>query len=555
MVVILVAWCLLTLLQQGGQLPPPPIPSQLHFSKDALGWLDGGFWPRLTAIAVVVGFGHSILAVSGEESLAQVYREIERPKVRNLQRAGMVIFLYSLFFMGLVSFFAVIIIPDDVRPRFFDNLISGLARNLVGPLPLRLLFQALVVIVGFLILAGAANTAIVGSNGGLNRVSGDGVLTDWFRKPHPRFGTTYRLINLVVMLQLLTIVLSRGDVYLLGEAYAFGVVWSFAFNALAVLILRYKQPHAPREWRVPLNARIGGTEVPFGLIGIAVVLFSCAVVNLFTKEVATMAGVAFTGAFFVMFVVSERIVTRWRAGARGSLDQFQLTSEQEIPPDALGCRPGSVLVPVRDYNTLTHLDWVLGQPEAEGRDVVVLMVRLLSHGHGATGLGQDQIFSDYEQTLFTRVVAIAERHGRTVMLLVAPGSNVFDALAQAARQLRAGMIVVGESEVMSPDTQSHLLGEAWDRLGQDAAASTRFVVLGKTGQVRRFPLGAHASDLSPADIDRIHEMRIVAVKDVGPSIHPRDVVAAALDEFERALHGEGRQDALERLRRRSASPP
>ena len=40
----------------------------------------------------------------------------------------------------------------------------------------------------------------------LNRVSEDGVLTDWFRKPHRRFGTTYRLINLIVLLQIVTIV-------------------------------------------------------------------------------------------------------------------------------------------------------------------------------------------------------------------------------------------------------------------------------------------------------------------------------------------------------------
>ena len=45
--------------------------------------------------------------MSGEESLAQVYREIEQPKVKNLERTGLVIFLYSLIFTSLVSFFAV----------------------------------------------------------------------------------------------------------------------------------------------------------------------------------------------------------------------------------------------------------------------------------------------------------------------------------------------------------------------------------------------------------------------------------------------------------------
>jgi amino acid transporter len=403
MVVILIVWCALTILDRGGSLPPAPVPSNLRFSDESLGWLKGTIWPTFTAVAIFVGFGHSILAMSGEESLAQVYREIERPKVQNLQRAGMVIFIYSIVFTAMVSFFAAAIIPDSVRPRFYDNLISGLAMHLVGPLSLRLLFQAFVVVVGFLILAGAANTAIVGSNGVLNRVAEDGVLSEWFRKPHNRFGTTYRLINLIVILQIATILLSRGNVFVLGEAYAFGVIWSFAFNAVSVLMLRYKRPDAPRPWRVPLNPRVGGRELPVGLIAIAAVLFACAVVNLFTKQVATIAGIGFTLGFFLLFLFSERIAVRQRAKGSALLDQFQLDTSKEVSVESLDCRPGGVLVPVRDYNTLNQLDWVLGQPESEDRDVVVLTVRVLGSGqHGTPGLDREQIFSEYEQHLFTR---------------------------------------------------------------------------------------------------------------------------------------------------------
>src|SRR5439155_24298791 len=128
------------------------------------------------------------------------------------------------------------------RPQYFDNMISGIGMNLASPMTLKLLFQAFIVIVGFLMLAGAVNTAIIGSNGVLNRVSEDGVLAAWFRAPHKRFGTSYRIINLIVILQLATIVGSRGNVYTLGEAYAFGVVWSFALKVLAVLTLRVKDP-------------------------------------------------------------------------------------------------------------------------------------------------------------------------------------------------------------------------------------------------------------------------------------------------------------------------
>ncbi|HET6959614.1 MAG TPA: APC family permease, partial [Vicinamibacterales bacterium] len=416
MVVALIAWCTLTLVQRGGSLPPLPVHGQIAFSEDAVGWLKGTVWPTFTAVAILVGFGHSILAMSGEESLAQVYREIEVPKVKNLQRAGMVIFVYSLVFTGLVSFFAVAIIPDAVRPQYYDNLISGLAMHVVGPVSLRLVFQTVVVVVGFLMLAGAVNTAIVGSNGVLNRVSEDGVLTEWFRRPHRRFGTTYRLINMIAVLQIVTILISRGNVILLGEAYAFGVVWSFAFNALAVLVLRYKRPDIERGWKVPLNVQIGGRELPVGVLLIAISLFTAAIVNLFTKETATISGLLFTGAFFTVFMVSERITARRKVGVSGKLDQFQLTPEPEVGIESLRSRPGAVLVPVRDYNTLAQLDWVVGHTPPE-RDVVVLTIRLLRGPDGAShDLEADELFTDYEQTLFTRVVAIAERHGRGVKL-------------------------------------------------------------------------------------------------------------------------------------------
>jgi amino acid transporter len=60
----------------------------------------------------------------------------------------------------------------------------------VGPPILNLALHLFVVVVGVLILSGAVNTSLIGANGVLNRVAEDGVLLDWFRKPHSRFGTT-----------------------------------------------------------------------------------------------------------------------------------------------------------------------------------------------------------------------------------------------------------------------------------------------------------------------------------------------------------------------------
>ncbi|MGH9562108.1 MAG: APC family permease, partial [Terracidiphilus sp.] len=127
-VVALIGWCGYTLWIRGGHLPPAPIPRNIEMSKHTLGWLAGYPWVRnIGVMAVLIGLGHSVLAMSGAETLAQVYREIEHPKLPNLKKTVFVIFIYSMVFTSLVSFFAVMIIPDSVRPRYFEDLIGGLA--------------------------------------------------------------------------------------------------------------------------------------------------------------------------------------------------------------------------------------------------------------------------------------------------------------------------------------------------------------------------------------------------------------------------------------------
>src|SRR5579871_1768818 len=152
MVVILILWCTFTVFKIGIHWPPNPLhPGVIPLNKESLGWLDGTWFSKLTLVIMFVGFGHSVLAMSGEETLAQVNREIEHPKLKNLEKTGLVIFIYSLLFTSLVSFFAYMIIPDAVRPNFFANLIGGIAMYLVGPMPLKLLFHGFVVLVGVLI--------------------------------------------------------------------------------------------------------------------------------------------------------------------------------------------------------------------------------------------------------------------------------------------------------------------------------------------------------------------------------------------------------------------
>lgn len=547
MVVVLILWCTFTIFKQGGQWPPAPVPSNLRFKEESLGWLHGF---QLTGlVAILIAFGHSILAMSGEESLAQVNREIEHPKLKNLQKAGFVIFLFSVMFTGLVLFFAVALIPDNVRPSFHSNLISGLAMHVWGPVSLKLIFHAFVVLVGVLMLGGAVNTAIVGSNGVLNRVCEDGVLTDWFRKPHRRFGTSYRIINLVVALQILIILGSRGEVYILGEAYAFGVVWSFSFNALSMLLLRFR-PEYKREWKVPLNPKIMGREIPLGLGVITAVLFATATINLLTKQVATIAGILFTGLFFVIFTISERITARERARRQGMTDQFQLHEKNVIDATALECRPGGILVTVRDYHSLGQLEWVLKRANPELRDVVVMTARILRWRGPSAGreeLAPADVFSEYEQLLFTHVVAMAEKEGKPVKLMVVPTTDIYQAISQTAEILQAAEVVAGASAKMSSDEQARRAGAVWETLPGRRRRQLTFRIVTGPSQMRTYYLGAHAPNLTQEDINLIHEVWLEITDGGHPEVHHRDVVRVAVEQLREEMRTKGRDSVFGRF--------
>ena len=489
MVVILLVWSGITMALRGFTLPP----FEIRLNQHSLGWLHGVPWVETFKFGVFfIALGHTLLAMSGEEALAQVYREIEAPKHKNLIKAAGVVFVFSMLFTGFTSFACFSIVPEAARLAAKDNLLNALVLNFAGPEPLKLAMVAFVVVVGALILAGAVNTSIFASNAVLNRVAEDGIMAEWFRQPHARFGTTARIIHVIGALQVVTILASRGDVTLLGEAYAFGVVWSFAFMSLSMLVLRFKYK-GERALKVPLNFKVAGVEIPVGLGLVAFVLVSVAVTNLFTKKVATVSGISFTAALFAVFVFSEWDNRRRRraAGTLGEAhkERFLLERKSDLRPehvDMVG-HHRRLLVPVRDPNNLNHLRKALEMSHDAGTEIVVMTVKVdRNYRQNAEQQAPDEAsrlinegagnLTPDEEVLFSKVVELAEKYGEQIVPIVVPSNNAWFAIARTAQEVDADEILLGRSERVPADTQLEQLALMWGIAGEREKELTLRVV-------------------------------------------------------------------------------
>ncbi|MDD5362962.1 MAG: APC family permease [Ignavibacteria bacterium] len=488
MAVLVIGWGLYTLIAKPEPMVTHLPPLKFNLTDEAYGWLkDVGWAKTIGLLSIFIAFGHSLLAMSGEETLGQVYREVEYPKLKNFKKTGLVIFIFSIILTPGISFLAVMLIPDDIRPQYIDNLISGISMFLYGPTWARLSMQAFVVVVGVLLLSGAVNTAIVGVNSVLNRVAEDKVLTDWFRKPHKKYGTTYRILNMVAIMQIATIILSRGDVLLLGEAYAFGVIWSITTKAFSMVVLRYKDKR-PREWRVPLNIDIGKLHLPIGLFMIFGALFFTAITNLFTKPLATISGVIFTFTFFVIFTVSEKLVKRkmmserhitdeeYESGVHHTvLEHFNLEDETAITPELIGSELNDrIMVAVRDPANLGHLSKIIEENDTDKTDIIVMIARVFRDKLN-TDVNKD--LQEDERFLFSAVVNTAEKIGKPVIPIVVPTNNAFYSIMNVAHSLSVREVIIGLSAKYKPDIQLQQLALMWGTVHSDENTHIRIRII------------------------------------------------------------------------------
>ncbi len=214
--------------------------------------------------------------------------------------------------------------------------------------------------------------------------------------------------------------------------------------------------------------------MPVGLCLIFLVLLATAILNFFTKEVATVGGTIFTAVFLTMFMVSERIHERKRgAAAHHHIEQFNEQTTEEISPAALRLNKRyRKLVAIRSPYNLFMLEKALHETDPETTDLLVMTAKMIPRGD--TSLRE---LDRYDQELMTAVVDRAEKSGKPVQPLVIPTNNPLYAVVQTAKNLDAQEVIIGASNKFSADDQLEQLAFYWIEVngGQQRPLSVRLL--------------------------------------------------------------------------------
>ncbi|TMA71551.1 MAG: hypothetical protein E6J72_21500 [Deltaproteobacteria bacterium] len=113
---------------------------------------------------------------------------------------------------------------------------------------------------------------------------------------------------------------------------------------------------------------------------------------------------------------------------------------------------------MRDPGNLRHLDRALDEAAAEHVDVVVPTVKV---ERDLVATGANPNFTPDEQSIFTAVVNLAEKHGKGVVPLVLTSNDALFAIARTAQELDAREVILGRSGKLAPDVQAEMFAIRW----------------------------------------------------------------------------------------------
>ena len=263
--------------------------------------------PRLGPLGVLTGFSGAFLAFSGLESIAQLAPAMAEPRKRVAPIAmGLVVMTVAITSTLVTLWSTTLLDPAKNDPNQFVSLLGGFA---VGPV-----LQISVALSAALLLVFASNTALIGTYNVFLALAKLRFLPNALTKTNRWRRTPHTAILVATAVPVGVVVFSGGNVRLLGDLYAFGLLGAFSVTCIALDVVRFHERHVQRLGHEAVN--VGRIRFIFGVIT-TVLVTGAWITNLFAKPLATLFGGCVT-----LVGVGIAFVTYRRARQRGASSIF-----------------------------------------------------------------------------------------------------------------------------------------------------------------------------------------------------------------------------------------
>jgi len=194
----------------------------------------------LTPASILVGFAGSFLAFSGLESISQLSPAMKTPRKKIIGLA----LLLVVITIGVTSPLLTILATLLQQNAAADPVLSTQLLSLLGGHWGNLVLQTEVALSASLILAFASNTALIGAYHVFLALARMEFFPEFILKRNRLRGTPHWSIALATGIPIAVLLLVRGQIDILGDMYAFGLLGAFTVTCVGLDIIRYRERKA-----------------------------------------------------------------------------------------------------------------------------------------------------------------------------------------------------------------------------------------------------------------------------------------------------------------------
>jgi nucleotide-binding universal stress UspA family protein len=373
------------------------------------------------------------------ESISQLSPAMRFPLRQTTRRAMIAVIVTMVVTSPILTALSIGLLPEPIKTTESERFISELG-NLVGGLGVKLA----VVLTASSLLLFASNTAIIGSYHVFLALVKGGFLPKILAVRNGTFNTPHIAVGIATIVPVIVVLLSRGEMKLLGDMYAFGLLGAFVFSSLSLDSIRW---------------RLGRRDFGFwlGVLTTGMVMAAWAV-NLVEKHLATYFGGAVTAlgmltavgvrrAWFVDLLVQIPVIQRLQARAyRASEDLVEDELKGLVTlAEAVEVKPlysSSTLLALRDESPRLIQE---GITRAKGRGDAALYCIYVEEWPGLFA-GETPHVPNEEgiRTLRAALQAVRQKNIEIIPIW-SVSHNAAEAIANAARMLDVDSVIIGAS--------------------------------------------------------------------------------------------------------------